>query len=117
MSDRIILRGIRIQALIGILDEEQHSQQELVVSVVVHTPFTRIQQSDQIQDGVDYREVISACRQFSLCHHSKTLEHFTHHLALHLKQTFAAQQIELTIEKNRYAKDLGVEHIEAYVCR
>ncbi len=113
----IILRRIRVESVIGILAEEKVEPQQLLVSLVLHADFSRVQESDRIEDSIDYAEVVRATRAFATGNPSEMIEHFAHHVALHLKSEFGCAAVEVTVEKPRYAQDLGLEEIAVRVVR
>ena len=54
----IVLEDIEVMARIGLLEEELYAPQDLTVSVEIEHSFDRISETDDLADGVDYREVI-----------------------------------------------------------
>ena len=62
---KIQLEGIEVMARIGLLEEEQFAPQDLYVSLELSYDFSPGRESDEISQGVDYRDVISCVREFS----------------------------------------------------
>lgn len=54
MSDRIIVRGLRVSAHVGVGDEERSRPQVLLVGVEVWRSLSRAAQSDEVADTIDY---------------------------------------------------------------
>ena len=54
MSDRIIVRGLRVSAHVGVGDEERSRPQVLLVGVEAWRSLSRAAQSDEIADTIDY---------------------------------------------------------------
>ena len=54
MSDRIIVRGLRVSAHVGVGDEERSRTQVLLVGVEAWRSLSRAAQSDEIADTIDY---------------------------------------------------------------
>lgn len=116
-SDKIQLLRINVESVIGVLSEEQSQPQQLLISAVLHSDFAAVQHSDRLEDSIDYAEVVRSIRAFAANSSSKMIEHFAHHLANHLKSTFGCSAVEITVEKPRYATDLGLETIAVQVRR
>ena len=62
---KIKLEGIEVMVRIGLLEEEQFAPQDLSVSLELSYDFSTIRKSDEITDGIDYREIVGCVRQFS----------------------------------------------------
>ena len=54
MSDRIIVRGLRVSAHVGVGDEERSRPQILLVGVEAWRSLSRAAQSDEVADTIDY---------------------------------------------------------------
>lgn len=109
--DKIILKDIQVETIIGLLDEEAHAPQRLVLSIEAHCDFSRIQQTDSLSDGIDYCQLVHAAREFAASFEGKTLEYFANSLALHLKQTYHLGGIVLEVSKPKYVEALGLGDI------
>ena len=114
---KIILEGIEVMARIGLLEEELFAPQDLRVSIELTYEFETIRESDEINDGIDYRSVIEKVRNFCAKYDGKTLERFAHLLATELKDAFEVQSVRLTVDKPRYTKKLGLAEIRVEVER
>ena len=114
---KIQLEGIEVMARIGLLEEEQFAPQDLYVSLELTYDFSPIRESDEISQGVDYREVISCVREFSNAYDGKTLERYADLLAVELKEKFAVHKVRLSVDKPRYVKKLGLRDIRVEVER
>jgi hypothetical protein len=55
---KIQLVGIEVMARIGLLEEEQYAPQDLLVSLDLTYDFESIKISDEITEGIDYRDLI-----------------------------------------------------------
>jgi FolB domain-containing protein len=115
--DRLILKGIKARTVIGIHAEEKLAEQGIAVSVILHGDFQNVIENDELSGGFDYVDVVDTVRSFCRHHRCNTLEHLAHHLALHIKETFSAEKIELTVDKPRYTGKLEMEAIRFHVER
>lgn len=113
----IHLRRVAVDTVIGVFEEERQQPQRLYVSVVLHADFAAVQLSDRLEDGTDYTDVIRSIHTFAATDSSRMLEHFAHHLAVYLKTSYGARSVEITVEKPRYAAELGVDSIAVRVVR
>ena len=102
-------------ARIGLLEEEQFAPQDLYVSLELSYDFSPVRESDEISQGVDYREVISWVRELSNAYDGKTLECYAHLLAAELKEKFSVAKVRLSVDKPRYTKKLGLREIRVEV--
>tara|TARA_B100000405_G_scaffold253633_1_gene187651 strand:- start:61 stop:411 length:351 start_codon:yes stop_codon:yes gene_type:complete len=114
---KIQLEGIEVMARIGLLEEEQFAPQDLYVSIELEFNFDGVRKSDEVAEGIDYRDLISFVRDFSSSYDGKTLERFAHVLATKLKDNFAVDKIRLSVDKPRYTKKLGLREIRVEVER
>ena len=114
---KIQLVGIEDMARIGLLEEEQYAPQDLLVSLDLSYDFAGIKDSDEIAEGIDYRDLISHVREFSTSYDGKTLEKFAHLLASEIKQSFPVDKVKLSVDKPRYTKKLGLREIRVEVER
>ena len=114
---KIKLQGIEVRVRIGLLEEEQFAPQDLYVSLELSYDFSSIRESDEITDGIDYREIVEFVRQFSNAYDGKTLERFAHLLAVELKEKFDFSKVRLSVDKPRYVKKLGLREIRVEVER
>ncbi len=114
---KIKLEGIEVMVRIGLLEEEQFAPQDLYVSLELSYDFSTIRESDEITDGIDYREIVEFVREFSNAYDGKTLERFAHLLAVELKEKFDFSKVRLSVDKPRYVKKLGLRQITVEVER
>lgn len=115
--DKLILQGIQARTVIGIHAEEKLAEQGITVSLVLHADYSDVIKSDSLEQGTDYVDVVDAIRSFCQKHRGNTLENLAHHLALHVKKSFSATKVELTVDKPRYTGKLEMEAIQFHVER
>ncbi len=114
---KIQLVGIEVMARIGLLEEEQYAPQDLFVSLDLTYDFADIKESDEIAEGIDYRDLISHVRDFSTAYDGKTLEKFADLLASEIRKKFPVDKVKLSVDKPRYTKKLGLREIRVEVER
>jgi len=113
----ITLDGIEVIAKIGLLEEEQKAPQDLYVSLSIECDFAPVAASDDLDQGVDYREVIEIVKGFALAYEGKTLERFAEQLADKLMENFPVESLSLAVDKPRYTRRLGLREIRVQVER
>jgi dihydroneopterin aldolase len=112
MSDRIFLRGLAVQCIIGFIDWERRIPQTLLIDLEIPCDCKRAAQNDSVEDTVDYKRV--AKRVLSWVPTTKFLlvETLAHHLALLLLSEFNLEWIRLSLNKPgaiRDSRDVGVQ--------
>jgi FolB domain-containing protein len=111
----IHLEGIEVMARIGLLEEELLAPQDLFVTVDLVYNFEKVSQSDELSDGIDYREVIAFVKEFATTYDGKMLERFAQKLAESLKDSFSVCEVRLCVDKPRYTRKLGLREIRVQV--
>ena len=102
---KILLEGIEVMVRIGLLEEELYAPQDLLLSVEIEHDFSKIAKTDEVEDGIDYRNIVDHTRDFSQAYDGKTLEKYASLLAEDLKGNlglngFAYPWINLGMSKN-----------------
>jgi len=111
----IHLEGIEVMARIGLLEEELLAPQDLLVTVDLEYDFEKVCKSDELSDGIDYREVIAFVKKFATAYDGKMLERFAQVLAESLKGAFPVSKVGVNVEKPRYTGKLGLSEIRVKV--
>jgi dihydropteroate synthase len=116
-DNQLILENIETRTHIGIHAEEKITEQGIRISINMKGDFSKVIQEDDLTMGVDYVDIIQEVRKFCAAHRGNTLEHLADVLARHLKLTFRADAIELTLDKPRYTGKLELSAIRFHVRR
>jgi|TARA_B000000441_G_C21675546_1_gene310052 dihydroneopterin aldolase len=111
----IVLEDIEVMARIGLLEEELYAPQDLTVSVEIEHSFDRISETDDLADGIDYREVIEFIREFCGSYDGKTIERLADLLCKSIKEKFPSGRVHLVLNKPRYVNKLGLSAIRVEV--
>ena len=75
MSDRIRIRGLEVEARVGVSEQERARPQTVIVDVDIAADLSRATASDDVRDTIDYGEVLSAVAETVRASESKLLEH------------------------------------------
>lgn len=109
--DKIFLRGMKAETLIGVYDWERTGKQMLLLDLDIGVP-ERAALSDNIEDTVHYGEVCEAVR-LSLAEQSfLLLEMLAEHVAQLILKDFNAQWVRVRVVKPGIlpdVKEVGVE--------
>ncbi len=98
-NDSISVRGLRVEALIGIYEHERLGPQPLQVDLELELSHSHCCNSDQIDDAVDYGAVIATVRRLALLNRRVLLEAFAQDLADALLHDFALQTVGVSVCK------------------
>jgi len=110
-EDRIYLRGLKRQCIIGFIDWERQVPQTVILDLEFPCNCARAAASDTVADTVDYKQV--AKRVLAFVEGSKFLliETLAHRLALMVLEEFPLEWIKIDLNKPgaiRHSRDVGV---------
>jgi len=110
-TDRIFLRGLTAECIIGFIDWERRVKQTVVVDLELPVDCGRAALSDDVADTVDYKRVAKRTLAYIEASEFKLVETLAHRLALLLLEEFGIEWVRLSINKPgaiRGSKDVGV---------
>ena len=99
MNDAIHIRGLKLDARVGVPDEERASAQSLVANITFWLPGASSDRPDDISATIDYSAVAGETDRFVRRRSDKLIETLADALAQHLLQTFAIEKIVIEIRK------------------
>jgi 7,8-dihydroneopterin aldolase/epimerase/oxygenase len=110
-EDRIFLRGLTTQCVIGFIDWERLTPQTIVIDIEMPCDCAHAARTDDVADTVDYKRV--AKRVLSWVGESKfqLVESLANGLAMLLLAEFPLQWIRISINKPgaiSHSRDVGV---------
>ena len=111
-QDRIFLRGLEVECIIGFIEWERRIKQTVVIDFEIPVDCRRAALSDAVAATVDYKKVSKRIISFVGDSHFKLVETMAHRLALLLLEEFAIEWIRLSINKPgaiRGSRDVGVQ--------
>lgn len=98
-SDRVLVRGLKIQAIVGILDAERLTSQPLSLDLDLHVDFAAIEHPEDYEHIVDYAAVSKLAIDLAVNGEYLLLETLGEDLCTLLFETFPIEHIRLLIEK------------------
>lgn len=110
-SDRIFLRGLRVECTIGFLEWERQVRQTVVLDIELPVDCAHAAASDEVENTVDYASVTERIVAFVGASEFKLVETLAHRTALTVLKDFNLPWVRLSVNKPgaiRAAKDVGV---------
>lgn len=110
-GDRIFLRGLTAECVIGFIDWERRVKQTVVVDLELPVDCRHAAVSDDVTDTVDYKKVSKRVLAFIEASEFKLVETLAQRLAMLILEEFAIEWIRLSINKPgaiRNSRDVGV---------
>ena len=110
-GDRIFLRGLAAECIIGFIDWERRVKQTVVVDLELPVDCRRAAATDDVADTVDYKRVAKRVLAYINASEFKLVETLAHRLALLLLEEFAVEWVRVSLNKPgaiRNSRDVGV---------
>ena len=110
-GDRIFLRGLTAECVIGFIDWERRVKQTVVVDLELPVDCRHAAVSDDVTDTVDYKKVSKRVLAFIEASEFMLVETLAQRLAMLILEEFAIEWIRLSINKPgaiRNSRDVGV---------
>ena len=110
-GDRIFLRGLTTECIIGFIDWERRVKQTVVVDLEIPVDCHHAALTDEVADTVDYKKVAKRILSFIEGSEFKLVETLAQRLALTLLEEFGLEWVRLSINKPgaiRNSRDVGV---------
>jgi dihydroneopterin aldolase len=98
-DDSIFLRGLRVDALIGVYEHERHGPQPLLIDLELGLGHSRACFSDRLADATDYGAVVATVRRHALLNRCELLESFAQNVADTLLADFALRSVAVSVSK------------------
>ena len=109
--DRIFLRGLSAQCIIGFIDWERRTPQTLLIDLEIPCDCARAARSDSVEDTIDYKRVAKRVLGWLPTTQYHLVETLAQNLALLLLSEFPIDWIRVSINKPgaiRDSRDVGV---------
>jgi 7,8-dihydroneopterin aldolase/epimerase/oxygenase len=110
-GDRIFLRGLTAECIIGFIDWERRMPQTLQIDLELPCDCARAARRDQIEDTLDYKLVARRVLAWLPQTQFHLVETLAHRLAMLLLAEFALEWIRVSVNKPgaiRHSRDVGV---------
>lgn len=110
-GDRIFLRGLEVECLIGFIDWERRIRQKVVIDFELPVDCRRAAERDDVADTLDYKKVSKRIIAYVGASEFQLVETLAHRVALLVLEEFDVEWIRLSINKPgaiRGSRDVGV---------
>lgn len=110
-GDRIFLRGLTADCIIGFIDWERQVKQTVVVDLEVPVDCARASLTDEVSDTIDYKKIAKRVVAFVEASRFRLVETLAQRLALLLLEEFGLEWVKLSLSKPgaiRSSRDVGV---------
>jgi 7,8-dihydroneopterin aldolase/epimerase/oxygenase len=97
--DAILIRDLRVEALIGIHKRERHAVQTLSIDLDIGIPGTAVFSSDKVADTIDYEQVTLRIKALAASGHFRLVETFVERIATLLIGDFGAPWVKVSAAK------------------
>ena len=97
--DAILIRDLRVEALIGIHKRERHVVQTLSIDLEIGIPGTAVFSSDKVADTIDYEQVTLRIKALAASGHFRLVETFAERVASLLIADFGAPWAKVSAAK------------------
>lgn len=97
----VFLRGLQVDALIGVHAHEKHSKQPLIIDVEIELAGPHNFESEKIGDTINYEAIVAHAQAIADSGHVFLVETFAEHLAKACLSEPHAFSVKVRIEKPR----------------
>lgn len=100
-ADRILVRGLRLWAHVGVLDVERAEGQWFELDLELALDLARAGRSDLLGDTLDYSQLITALQRQARSIRCQTLEHYSERILDLAQELYGPVPIRLELRKCR----------------
>jgi len=97
--DAIVIRELRVEALIGIHRRERHVPQSLSIDLEIGLPSEAVFASDKVADTIDYEQVALKIRALAASQHFRLVETLAERISRLLLGEFGAPWTKVSVAK------------------
>ena len=98
-SDVVFIKGLKVEAVIGVFDWERAITQPLLIDIALETDISRAAVSDDVSDALSYKEVCDDVSVWCKEIQAKLLEHLAGQISDKIFAKYGCQKITLSIAK------------------
>ena len=109
--DKIFIRGLKTETIIGIFDWERQVKQTVVIDIEISTDIRKAALSDSIADALNYKRVAKRVLSFVEASNFHLVEALAEHIAMLILDEFGVAWVSLVLSKPgavRGSRDVGV---------
>jgi dihydroneopterin aldolase len=109
--DKIFIRALKTEAIIGIFDWERQVKQTVVIDIEMAANIHKAALTDAIADTLNYKGVAKRVLAFVEASHFHLVETLAEHVAMLILEEFAVEWVSIVLSKPgavRNSRDVGV---------
>src|SRR5688572_30786114 len=110
-SDRIFLRGLAVECIIGFIEWERRIKQTVVIDLELPVDCRHASLTDEVEDTLDYKKVAKRVIAFVEASQFKLVETLAQRTAVLILEEFRVEWVRISINKPgaiRGSRDVGV---------
>lgn len=110
--DKIYLRGLQCECVIGVWEWERHIKQQLVLDLELETDISAAAKSDDLKDALNYQRVAERVKELTSQSQYALLESLVDALATMILAEFNVLSVTIRIDKGSAVtnvKNVGIE--------
>lgn len=111
MSDKVFIRGLQIDAIIGIYPHERSTRQPLLLDLEMSSDIRRAASTEDITDALDYEAISNHLYEFVAASEFQLIETLAQRIAELVLEEFNVSWLRLTVHKPEAvarAQDVGI---------
>ena len=111
LPDRIFLRGLAVECIIGFIEWERRLKQTVVIDLELPVDCRRAALTDDVASTLDYKKVAKRVIAFVEASEFHLVETLAHRMALVVLEDFGVEWIRISVNKPgaiRGSRDVGV---------
>src|SRR5256885_13496151 len=97
--DAIVIRDLRVEALIGTPRRERHVKQTLSIDLEIGLPGRAVFESDKVADTIDYEQVALRIRDLASAQHYRLVETLADRIAGFITGEFGSPWVKVSVAK------------------
>jgi len=98
-SDVVFIKGLKVDAVIGVFDWERAITQPLLIDIALETDISAAAISDDVSDALSYKEVCDDVSEWCKEIQAKLLEHLAGQISDRIFAKYECHKITLSIAK------------------
>ena len=110
-EDKIFLRGLEVECIIGFIDWERRIKQRVQIDIEMPVDCAKAAKSDDVVDTLDYKRVAKRVIAFVEASEFMLVETMAHRMAMTVLEEFGLEWIRISVNKPgaiRGSRDVGV---------
>ncbi len=111
-TDKILVRGLKTQGILGVEDWERHHKQPIHLDLTIHHDLARAGASDDLADSINYRTVAEMVKAYVEASSHLLVESLAEAVARLVLEQPGASRVVVRVEKPAalpFAESVGVE--------